>query len=467
MFIVVINSFQIACKHKELVAKAEQEILNEITKPLSTPALNPTLDSIRLASPIPHVSSQPAKASPQATPKPSLRNHTKVTPVSKSRKAQTTPDSAGSPVYTISKNGRPVACESCKKSRVSETNGKVSDSDLTKTQRRCTHNGQADFPPARKRTNLLRGTQWEKPPPPLPSPPERHFSPYSTTKDDRSKSLESDATLSSLSSLDSQSMEDLEHGNPEVDQRVQMAKLALRNAESTISSSITLTSATVFPNPTSLTTIPAISGGSDPMLPTPSSTTDHELQGHSTDLLNDRNFLNLALKPTSSLQPDSQNDYSLSDEQSNEIIPNISSYTNPDNTISPSMVEKQTDVDLTTSVTNKSDEPVKNSLKRTREEDHNLGPSPKRSFIQPRDNLVTITTLPPMFCAQSPEPILAPSETIIESSLISPVIKQTRGEEEEISNAAEAVLDGIEAARQSPPARSKFEFIQAPAMPEH
>ncbi|KAF3941511.1 hypothetical protein ABW19_dt0201437 [Dactylella cylindrospora] len=103
---------KIACKHKDEVALAEAEIMKELTKT--------TKGVVALETP-----TKPPQGSP---------------------KTQAASSSSGKEVsrgvnYQISKNGRPVACEACKRSR-----------------RRCIHNGQEDFPPAKKRSQKDKAT---------------------------------------------------------------------------------------------------------------------------------------------------------------------------------------------------------------------------------------------------------------------------------------------------------------------
>ncbi|KAF3935435.1 hypothetical protein ABW20_dc0105991 [Dactylellina cionopaga] len=103
---------KIACKHKNEVALAEAEIMKELTKsPKSGNAFE--------------TPSKPAQGSPKA----------QATVPGSSK------DAARGVNYQISKNGRPVACEACKRSR-----------------RRCIHNGQEGFPPAKRRSQKDKGT---------------------------------------------------------------------------------------------------------------------------------------------------------------------------------------------------------------------------------------------------------------------------------------------------------------------
>ncbi|KAF3905969.1 hypothetical protein ABW21_db0202758 [Orbilia brochopaga] len=126
---------KIACKHKNEVALAEAEIMKELTKPTKA---GPVFD----ASPKPSTatSTSTAAAGTSATPatptaQMSPESQTPTGPSSTSK------DSTRGVNYQISKNGRPVACEACKRSR-----------------RRCIHNGQEGFPPARRRSNKDKRT---------------------------------------------------------------------------------------------------------------------------------------------------------------------------------------------------------------------------------------------------------------------------------------------------------------------
>ncbi|KAK6358731.1 JmjC domain-containing histone demethylation protein 1 [Orbilia blumenaviensis] len=101
---------KIACKHKNEVALAEAEIMKELTKGPKSGFETP---------------SKPAQGSPKIPP---------TTPGSGK-------DTGRGVNYQISKNGRPVACEACKRSR-----------------RRCIHNGQEGFPPAKRRSQKDKDT---------------------------------------------------------------------------------------------------------------------------------------------------------------------------------------------------------------------------------------------------------------------------------------------------------------------
>ncbi|KAF3190017.1 JmjC domain-containing histone demethylation protein 1 [Orbilia oligospora] len=154
---------KIACKHKDEVALAEAEIMKELVKgPKSGGAFEtPT---------------KPAQGSPKTQP---------VVPGSNK-------DSARGVNYQISKNGRPVACEACKRSR-----------------RRCIHNGQEGFPPAKRRSQKDKGTPETDGA--NDAKPRRKKIPTSAGMDgvaDYDSMHEFSDELSTLSSLDSETLQD-------------------------------------------------------------------------------------------------------------------------------------------------------------------------------------------------------------------------------------------------------------------
>ncbi|KAK6540673.1 JmjC domain-containing histone demethylation protein 1 [Orbilia ellipsospora] len=156
---------KIACKHKDEVALAEAEIMKELTK-------GPKVGTSE-------ASSKPTQGSPKAQP--------------------TVPGSskdAGRGVnYQISKNGRPVACEACKRSR-----------------RRCIHNGQEGFPPAKRRSQKDKDTPETDGA--NDARPRKKKNPASdrgnlgTGLDDMESPPEFSDELSTLSSLDSEALDD-------------------------------------------------------------------------------------------------------------------------------------------------------------------------------------------------------------------------------------------------------------------
>ncbi|KAK6502031.1 JmjC domain-containing histone demethylation protein 1 [Arthrobotrys musiformis] len=154
---------KIACKHKGEVALAEAEIMKELTKgPKAVGAFEtPT---------------KPAQGSPKALP--SVPGSTK--------------DAARGVNYQISKNGRPVACEACKRSR-----------------RRCIHNGQEGFPPAKRRSQKDKDTPETDGA--IEVKPRRKKIPTSAGMDgaaDFDSMPEFSDELSTLSSLDSDHLQD-------------------------------------------------------------------------------------------------------------------------------------------------------------------------------------------------------------------------------------------------------------------
>ncbi|RVD86030.1 uncharacterized protein DFL_004326 [Arthrobotrys flagrans] len=154
---------KIACKHKDEVALAEAEIMKELVKgPKSGGAFEtPT---------------KPAQGSPKTQP---------TVPGSSK-------DTARGVNYQISKNGRPVACEACKRSR-----------------RRCIHNGQEGFPPAKRRSQKDKDTPEADGA--NDAKPRRKKIPTSAGMDgaaDFDSMHEFSDELSTLSSLDSEALQD-------------------------------------------------------------------------------------------------------------------------------------------------------------------------------------------------------------------------------------------------------------------
>ncbi|KAK6519292.1 JmjC domain-containing histone demethylation protein 1 [Arthrobotrys megalospora] len=155
---------KIACKHKDEVALAEAEIMKELTK-------GPKTGGGAFETP-----TKPAQGSPKAAP---------TVPGSSK-------DAARGVNYQISKNGRPVACEACKRSR-----------------RRCIHNGQEGFPPAKRRSQKDKDTPETDGANDVK--PRRKKIPTSAGMDgaaDFDSMHEFSDELSTLSSLDSEALQD-------------------------------------------------------------------------------------------------------------------------------------------------------------------------------------------------------------------------------------------------------------------
>ncbi|EPS35587.1 hypothetical protein H072_10981 [Dactylellina haptotyla CBS 200.50] len=157
---------KIACKHKDEVALAEAEIMKELVKG-SKPGGG---------------FENAAKAS-QGSPK--------VQPVN----TGSAKDAGRGVNYQISKNGRPVACEACKRSR-----------------RRCIHNGQEGFPPAKRRSQKDKDTpETDGAPDSRPRKKKHPTSAGASSSpglDGFDSGPEFSDELSTLSSLDSEALED-------------------------------------------------------------------------------------------------------------------------------------------------------------------------------------------------------------------------------------------------------------------
>ncbi|KAK6348674.1 JmjC domain-containing histone demethylation protein 1 [Orbilia javanica] len=154
---------KIACKHKDEVALAEAEIMKELTRGPKSGGIFET-------------PTKPTQGSPKTQP---------TVPGSSK-------DAARGVNYQISKNGRPVACEACKRSR-----------------RRCIHNGQEGFPPAKRRSQKDKDTPETDGA--NDAKPRRKKIPTSAGMDgaaDFDSMHEFSDELSTLSSLDSEALQD-------------------------------------------------------------------------------------------------------------------------------------------------------------------------------------------------------------------------------------------------------------------
>ncbi|KAK6340518.1 JmjC domain-containing histone demethylation protein 1 [Orbilia brochopaga] len=180
---------KIACKHKDEVALAEAEIMKELTKPTKAGVV---FD----ASPKPATAATTSTAAAGAVAAPATPT-AQMSPESQPATApgSTSKDSTRGVNYQISKNGRPVACEACKRSR-----------------RRCMHNGQESFPPARRRSNKDKATPETDGANDSRGRRKKHTTSGGMGADDSMGEYESEPglsdELSTLSSLDSAALQD-------------------------------------------------------------------------------------------------------------------------------------------------------------------------------------------------------------------------------------------------------------------
>ncbi|KAJ6262638.1 hypothetical protein Dda_3450 [Drechslerella dactyloides] len=127
---------KIACKHKDEVALAEAEIMKELTKTTKSGVI---FDASQKSAATSAATTATATAGATGATTPTVQMSPESQPATVP--GSTGKDSARGVNYQISKNGRPVACEACKRSR-----------------RRCIHNGQEGFPPARRRSHKDKPT---------------------------------------------------------------------------------------------------------------------------------------------------------------------------------------------------------------------------------------------------------------------------------------------------------------------